>query len=158
VSLVPGLNSAVDLFHKLQRDAERLNREVTSDAFFNFVITGYSLVDWIKNDPVMPASTKTTAVRDGLYREPWLKVCGDLANASKHFMLTHRVPVTTEAKSTSGYGMGRCGAGAFNIGEETIEIQVRDEKGIESEWTALEFVTGVIQVWLGFFARHKIAT
>jgi hypothetical protein len=28
--------------------------EVTTDRFFDFVITGYSLIDWVKKDPAMP--------------------------------------------------------------------------------------------------------
>lgn len=158
MSLVPGLTSAVDLFHKLQRDAERLNAEVTSDAFFNFVVTGYSIIDWIKNDPAIPASAKTRAELDTLYESPWLKVCGDLANASKHFTLTRRTPVTVEATSKSGFGMGRYDTASFGRGEESIEIKVRDTKGNESEWTALEFATAVNQAWLVFFARHGVST
>lgn len=116
MSLVPGLRTAVDLFHKLLRDAERLNAEVTSDAFFDFVDTGYSLIDWIRNDPAIPESAKTKAELDILYEAPWLKVCGDLANSSKHFTLIRRRPVTVEATSKSGYGMGRFGAGSFGRG------------------------------------------
>lgn len=158
MTLVPGLTTAVDLFHKLQRDARRLNAEVTSDAFFNFVVTGYSLIDWIKNDPAIPATAKTTAEVDSLYAAPWLKVCGDLANASKHFTLIRRTPVTVEATSKSGFGLGRYDTGSFGRGEESIEIKVRDTRGNESEWTALELATGVIQAWLVFFARHGVVT
>lgn len=45
------LLSSQDLFAKLQRDAALLvDDEVTTDRFFNFVITGYSLIDWVKVD------------------------------------------------------------------------------------------------------------
>jgi hypothetical protein len=45
------LKSANDLYAKLQRDAALLlEDEVTTDRFFNFVITGYSLIDWVKED------------------------------------------------------------------------------------------------------------
>jgi hypothetical protein len=58
MSLTYGLQSARDLFAKLQRDAATLDKEVSSDNFFNFVVTGYSLVDWIEKDPSVSAFGK----------------------------------------------------------------------------------------------------
>ena len=71
------------MFHKLQRDIGRLNKEITSDDLFNFVITGYSLIDWVKHDASLPASARTPEEIDALHKEPWLKVCGDLAIAHR---------------------------------------------------------------------------
>lgn len=152
MSLTPGLSSAVDLFHKLQRDVGRLDQEVTNDQFFNLVITGYSLIDWVKNDPSLPPSARDETQISGLYTEPWLKVCGDLANASKHFVLSRRKPVTTNVTSASGYGIGRFGKGAFGEGERDIQVHI--DGGYV--WTALEFATGVLQVWIDFFGRHGV--
>jgi hypothetical protein len=42
-----GLKTARDLLEKLKWDGSRLDHEVTSGSFFNFVITGYSLIDWL---------------------------------------------------------------------------------------------------------------
>lgn len=153
MSLTPGLNSAVDLFHKLQREVARLDHEVTDDQFFNFVITGYSLIDWVKNDPTLPATARTQESIARLYNEPWLKVCGDLANASKHFVLTTRKPVTSEVRSKSGYGIGRYGKGVFGEGERDIEVHIQGAP----IWSALEVSVGVLQAWIAFFERHGIA-
>jgi hypothetical protein len=152
VGLTPGLNSAVDLFHKLQRDVARLDRAITHDQFFNLVITGYSLIDWVKNDTSLPAAARTSESITGLHKEPWLKVCGDLANASKHFVLTTRKPVVRRVTSKSGFGIGRYGKGAFGEGERDIEVHI-DGAPI---WSALEFSVGVLQVWIAFFERHGI--
>jgi hypothetical protein len=152
MSLTPGLNSAVDLFRKLQRDVARLDLEVTDDQFFNLVITGYSLIDWVKNDPSLPVTARTPDSIAGLHNEPWLKVCGDLANASKHFVLTTRKPVTSEVTSKSGYGIGRYGKGAFGEGERDIEVHIHGAP----IWSALEFSLGVLQAWIAFFERHGI--
>ena len=46
MSLTPGLSSAVDLFHKVQRGIGRLDTEVTSDSLFDLVNTGYSIIDF----------------------------------------------------------------------------------------------------------------
>ena len=56
MSLTYGLQTAKELLEKLRRDAALLDEEVSSDRFFNFVVTGYSLIDWIKNDPAVPAA------------------------------------------------------------------------------------------------------
>jgi hypothetical protein len=152
LSLTPGFTSALDLFRKLQRDVARLNNEVTDDGFFNLVITGYSLIDWVKNDPSLPASARTKAAINSLHTEPWLRVCGDLANASKHFALTRRQPVSTQVTSKSGWNAGRFGKGLYGEGEREIEVHIKGAP----VWTALEFATGLMQAWLQFFARHGI--
>jgi len=43
------------------------------------------MIDWMKNDPPVPASAKAKNEVHLLYVDPWLKVCGDLATACKHF-------------------------------------------------------------------------
>ena len=55
------LSSPRDLFEKRKRDAALLiDDEITTDRFFNFVVTGYSLIDWIKADPAF-------ATQQGIY-------------------------------------------------------------------------------------------
>ena len=151
-SLVPGLDSAKDLHAKLQRDAALLDEEVSSDAFFNFVVTGYSLIDWIKNDPGVPAAARTQSEIDALYADKWLKVCGDLAAAAKHFTLTKRKPITFSATSRQGYGMGRYGKGRYGVGEKSIEVALNDG----TRFSALELVEGVLDMWQSFFAKYGI--
>lgn len=51
MSLTYGLKTARDLLAKLERDADLLQSEVSSDRFFNFVVTAYSLADWVQADP-----------------------------------------------------------------------------------------------------------
>jgi len=148
--LTYGLISAKDLLAKLRRDAELLDAEVTSDRFFNFVVTGYSLIDWIKNDPSVPSSAK--AAVPSLYADRWLKVCGDLAIASKHFTLTIRVPITTDAASSRGWGCGRWGKGGWGTGEEHISVSLNDG----TTFSGLDLVNGVISVWEQFFASHGL--
>jgi hypothetical protein len=135
-----GLGSAKDLYEKLDRDEAILDREVTSDAFFNFVVTGYSLVDWIKNDPAVPALAKTKSQIDALYADRWIRICGDLATASKHFTLSQRVPINGNAHSKRGFGLGRYGKGGYGVGEESITIQLNDG----TTFTALALVRGVL--------------
>ncbi len=153
MALTFGFNSIRDLLAKLERDAKILEeKEVTGDAFFNFVITGYSMIDWVKKDPSVPASAKAASVVQGLYADQWLKVCGDLATAAKHFTLTQRVPITDSAKTESGFGVGRYGMGGYGVGEESIEIELNDG----NKFDGLDLVRGVLATWNDFFQTHRI--
>jgi hypothetical protein len=152
MTLTFGLSSTHDLFAKLQRDAAALENEVTSDRLFNFVVTGYSMIDWVKHDPSIPATAKAAAAVQGLYDDKWLKVCGDLATAVKHFALSKRVPITSSATTAQGYGVGRYGAGGYGVGEESIEVTLNDG----TSFHCLELMQGVLATWLGFFSAHGI--
>jgi len=146
------LLSVQDLFAKLQRDADALDQEVTSDCMFNFVVTGYSMIDWVKNDPSVPSTAKTEAAVQSLYSNKWLKVCGDLATASKHFTIKIRVPITSTTTTAQGFGIGRFGKGGAGIGEKSIDIQLNDG----TNFNCLDLVKGVICTWQRFFSEHGI--
>jgi hypothetical protein len=152
MALTFGLTSLSDLFAKLKRDAEALDEEVTSDRLFNFVVTGYSMIDWVKNDPSVPAPAKASAVVDGLYQDKWLKVCGDLATAVKHFSLTTRKPIADSATTESGFGVGRFGKGGWGVGEESIEVKLNDG----TSFSCLEMASEVLSSWETFFKTHGI--
>ena len=150
MSLTLGLSNSRDLFDKLKRDAALLDEEVTSDRFFNFVVTGYSIIDWVKNGPPNPAAQTDVLEVHG---DPWVKVCGDLCTAAKHFALKNRVPITSQADSTKGpYGTGRYGRGAYGVGEESIRIELTDG----SCFSCLDLVKNVIEAWEKFFCSHGL--
>jgi hypothetical protein len=146
------LASASALIAKLKRDHAQLVEEVNSDRLFNFVVTGYSLIDWVKHDPTVPEKARKFASSGALHSNEWLKVCGDIATAAKHFTLTTRTPITGEVSSAQGYNVARYGKGPYGVGEENIVIRMLDGREI-SLW---EFVPAVVAVWDAFFAEHGI--
>ena len=149
--LLPGsLKSAADLLQKVRRDAALLDEEVTSDRFFNFVVTAYSLIDWIVHDPSIPAAAKAPAEIDALRADQWLVMCGDAATGAKHFKLTRRTPTVAKVSVIAGWGAGRFGKGKFGVGEESITVHMPDGR----VFGALELVAGVLATWQGFFTRH----
>lgn len=152
MTLTFGLTSIRDLQAKLLRDAAALDHEVTSESFFNFVVTGYSMIDWVKNDPSVPSTAKVPAIVQSLYNDHWLKICGDLATASKHFTLTKRTPITSSASSVSGFGVGRFGKGGYGVGEESIEVCLNDG----TRFHCLDMVQSVLSSWQTFFSAHGI--
>lgn len=149
--LTPGrIATAADLFAKLKRDAALLADEVTSDRLFNFTVTGYSLIDWVKHDPAVPIEAKQSRIVEALYKDEWLRVCGDIATAAKHFTLLTRRPITEQVESQQGFGVGRYGSGPFGVGEEQIVIQLSDG----SAYSALQLVDGVMGTWARYFDTH----
>ncbi len=147
-----GLETAKDLRDKLRRDSVLLDKEVTSDALFNFVVTGYSLIDWIKHDSNVPSHARSSEEITNLYEDKWLKVCGDLATSAKHFKITKRKPVIDATKSREGWGMGRYGKVGYGVGEVSIMVMLSDG----SEFSALELMNGVLASWDVFFSKHEI--
>ncbi len=151
--LLPGsLRSAADLLQKVRRDAALLDDEVTSDRFFNFVVTAYSLIDWIDHDPTVPIAAKAPAEIAALRADQWLLLCGDAATGAKHFKLTRRTPTAVKVSVASGFGVGRYGKGKWGIGEEHITVHMPDGR----VYGALELVRGVLDTWAAFFSRHGI--
>ena len=148
--LINELETARHLFEKLQRDAALLEEEICSDRFFNFVLTGYSLIDWIKNDPSLPTTARSDT--GTLYSNPWLRICGDLATSAKHFVLSTRIPVTTSATAERGFGQGRWGKGGWGVGEESITICLNDG----TTYSVGIFVPSVVSAWKSFFEKHRL--
>jgi hypothetical protein len=153
MALTFGFNTIGDVLAKLERDVALLENEaVTGDRFLNFVLTGYAMIDWVKNDPTVPGNAKQHAIIQSLYQNQALKVCGDLANSGKHFTLTTRTPITKDTTAESGYGVGRYGMGGYGEGEEEITIELNDG----TKMNALDLVHDVLSVWKTFFTTHGI--
>ena len=148
-----GLKTANDLLAKLERDARLLREEVSSDRFFNFIVTAYSLVDWVNNDPSVPASAKADLSR--FRGTGQIKVCRDLANASKHFQLDpnrNPNPEVAIADSEQGFGVGRFGVGGYGVGEEKIRVWLSAGNEIDG----LDVMENTLKEWNLFFTTHDL--
>jgi len=78
------------------------------------------------------------------------KICHELANASKHFIITPKkeyLNVDTSVKQ--GWGAGRWGKGKWGEGEETIDILVNDKK-----ISILELSINVMEAYGKIFTGH----
>ena len=126
----------------------RLEAEVTSDTYFNFVITAYHLCDWIKADTTVPAGAR--AALGALRKQLPIRVCRDLANGSKHFQLTYPDVIVADATCTTGFGVGRYGGGPFGVGEASIPVTLSDGTVLDG----LGLARQATQLWRAFFAAH----
>jgi len=148
-----GLRTARDLLAKLERDAELLRQEVSSDRFFNFVVTAYSLVYWIQNDPSVNSGAKSDLQRFRSTQS--IQICRDLANLSKHFSLDPRRnpnPKVQSAASDQGFGVGRFGVGGYGVGEEEISVVL--DNGATQDSLAL--IEDALRDWKTFFVQHAL--
>lgn len=145
--LHPGFETAADLYHKLKCDAATITKAVTPHNFFNFVITAHSLCDWAERDPSV-SSTAHAAVAN-VRVSPWLQMCRDVANGSKHFEVTSYEPSVTDSHGDVGYGSGRFGRGDYSVGEWSITLEHNN-----NTHEALTVVAQVMAVWHTFFEEY----
>ena len=148
--LTYGLRCANDLFEKLKRDGDLLEQEVSSDRFFNFVVTAYHLCEWVEKDRSIEKSVR--GKRPTPQNNQYIAICRDIANASKHFMLnkpSECKAITAEVDSKQAYGEGRYGRGSYGQGEEAIKIKLANGNVIG----ALNFKNCVVGLWTSFFSE-----
>jgi len=142
-----------DLLEKLRSDVKLLEEQVTSYRFFNLVVTGYHIIDWIKNNESVPEATQKAAKK--MYENEYISVCRDIANASKHFKFKedYKNRKIKSAESVQGpFGTGRFGKGVYGVGEEQITIESLDGR----KYKALEFAKAILNTWEDFFKKHKL--
>lgn len=145
-----GLKTARDLYEKLKHDGDLIQKEVNSYDMFNFMITAYHILEWIKGESSISRAAKKELKK--LRRIEDIQICRDIANANKHFAITRYAPVVSKVESQRGFGVGRYGVGGFGRGEESITITLSD--GIN--YNLLEFKNRVIQLYESYFVKHKI--
>lgn len=74
-------------FYRLRAGDEWASGEEALDAVIIFFQQAYSLKDWIKNDSQVPEPIRRS-VEVGVNGSSVLTLCADLANGSKHLVLT----------------------------------------------------------------------
>lgn len=87
----------VERFLDRVRDQDRDSREYDDD-LWSFFQHCYHLKDWIKADPQVPQCIRDSVEQD-LDQCTSLRICADLANRTKHRVLTKRIRVGASPKS-----------------------------------------------------------
>jgi len=149
MSLTYSFKKARNLFDKMIRDADALQETVSGDRSFNFVITSFHLKDWVEQDPSVSQSAK--ADLDKISNNKYFQICRDLANASKHMVITRYKPSTANASSNQGWNIGRYGKGIYGEGEESIMITHSDGSTV----SILELKDNMISLWKDF-QKHAL--
>lgn len=156
------------LFEKLRRDKERLLKALKSenetdlcDNFFDYCVTAHSLRAWVIKDNSCRFSKQT--VNDTCDSYNVLKMCHDIANASKHFGLnkyneekkiTYSVFLSTSSMIDFYENLE---TGAINrVKRDNLDIVIMSEVGeIIGLW---EFTDKVEKAWKEMFIKCGIVT
>lgn len=82
----------MDQLNRVRRMLDRIKRQDRSpieyeDDMWSFFQNCWHLKDWVKNDPGVPPPVRES-IEDLVAQSPPLRICADLANATKHLKLT----------------------------------------------------------------------
>lgn len=106
------LTTPVDLFRKLERDFELMQRDPTNqDAAFNFFVTAEHMVDWL-----YPGYEKKKQREEFRNNEVLLQVTSHIANGAKHFQVQAKHHKSVAKTGQTGYFAGYFPKGYFSKG------------------------------------------
>src|SRR5688500_18531056 len=120
-------NSAADHFGKLNRLANRIEKAVHKDDLDDYLKSAYHLLEIVEKDPNTSSCQKAQA--KALRSDPEFQLCREITNRQKHFVLNakqHPNPRVKDATIEQGFGVGRYGAGAYEVGEQSVTINLND--------------------------------
>ena len=75
-----------NIFEKLIRDYEHLDRLVSGDAIFNFVSTAHHFQEWIKNSPLSSSEPVKRMLRKASSNKN-IKLCKEIVCAKKNYQI-----------------------------------------------------------------------
>jgi len=141
------LKNSRDLFEKLKYDRSQFKENVQPYDFFNFVVTGYHLFEWIKEEPGLSKA----AVNDLslIWDADEFQVSRDIANGNKHFREKPGSVKEVEQK-TKGYGTREYGRSPYGEAEESFDIHLQDGRVIGPRELALKLE----KLYQDFFDKH----
>ena len=86
MAVVNDFSSPRNLYEKLLRDTEQMDKEVNGDNFFNFMCTAHHLITWIKKSP-LSSSEEVKRLMKKLTKSAEYKLCCDLLDFKKTFLI-----------------------------------------------------------------------
>jgi len=143
------LRTPRDILEKATRDYAKMEAETSTDTIFNFFVTTYHVVDYVKALDTVPLSAI-----EQLYNDPDFKMCQFLCNKGKHIKL--RQESLFEAKYEAAIAGGRLDS--FVLGADVLggaERFVVLDGGKEVDTVGLG--KKLLQKWGAFFTAHGIA-
>ena len=141
-------NSAAEHFWKLEKIFGRINGGLHKDDLDDFFKTAYHLIEITEKDEGTSLVQKTMAA--ALRQDIDMKICRDIANASKHFRLDPKrnpSPTVDCTSTCEGFGAGRFGKSGYGIGEQSVSLHLSDGKSEH----ALCLVERIFEKWASIF-------
>lgn len=126
---------------------QRIDHHVIDDCHA-FVTCCYHLKDWLINDKAAPKRV----VEKFVAGNPWLSLCGDLANGSKHMLVTnprYKDPSSIESMLVLSTGFG------ISLMPVRSQLIVRQGK---NTYRIHQVVNSSVSQWQGFLRQHELLT
>jgi hypothetical protein len=137
-----------DLLEKAKRDYSHMEAETSTDTVFNFFVTIYHVVDYVKALGTVPEA----AIKK-LYDDPDFKMCQFLCNKGKHIKL--RQLQSYEAKyqpAITGGALDSFPLGSGVLGGPESYVVFDGNKEVDT----IDLGVRLLQKWDAFFATHGI--
>lgn len=138
--------SAEDMLAKAKRELIQLKRKMNADTIFNFFVTAYHVMDYVKALATVPE----VAIKS-MYADPDFKLCQSICTRGKHLRVTKRSK-KPRVKSVGG-GLNRSALNEAAVNAGTDWAFYCDDV----EVNPVELGETVIQKWERFFGENVIA-
>ena len=148
----------VQQLHRVRRFGERIraqNRERVSyeDDLWSFFQNCWHLKDWLKNDPSIPTGIRSCVENDVKAFEA-LMICADLANRSKHLLLSNARRDANVAGREIVVVVTECVGGGSSSNSQTWDYVVTLGDGTTRK--ALNVADSAIRAWETLLQKHGL--
>ena len=135
-----------DILNKAHRDLARLHSDPNIDTVFDFFVTAYHVMDYVKALGTVPATSL-----DSLYAEEDFQMCQYICNKGKHLALrrgdsyeTHRRP---------GAALGDFTLGETPLGADPAYLVIGDSGQVN----VVDLADRIFDRWEAFFRDNAIS-
>ena len=143
------MSSPCDLLGKAIRDYEKMQKNISTDTIFNFFVTTYHVMDYVK----ALGTVNTLAIKQ-FYNDTDFKLCNFLCNKGKHFHLKNREPYETKHQpAIQGDTLGSFVLGVGCLGGTERFVLLDNNQEID----VIELGEKLIDKWKAFFKTHGIS-
>ena len=140
------ITSPRDLLHKAKRDYEKMKADTSTDTIFNFFVTTYHVVDYVK-----ALGTVSDSAIGQLYADADFKLCQFLCNKGKHIKLWNGEPYETKHQAGGNLGTFVLGLDPLGGWEKFVVLDGSQEVNV------IQLGARLIDKWEAFFATHGIS-
>jgi hypothetical protein len=135
-----------DMFNKARRELKRMKADYNTDTIFNFFVTAYHIMDYVKKQEAI-----SPAVIKDMYDDSDFQMCHFICNKGKHLILKKGDKDTkTIYKPGAIYGEPLFGSTMYNE-SPSYKFFVDDQ-----EINIIELAKKLIKKWESFLSKNKL--
>jgi hypothetical protein len=158
------ISSPRDLLAKVRRDLARLeqasasqDRQAISDVLFDFAVSVTSVKDWLKKHGCSTFTEQDVEIV--VQGSPALSAFRDIANASKHRVITRYAPSTLKVTASATALTHAAFDGGFDpllYNQVQKPFRVKIVRGDGARFEAVQLAKQALGEWERFFQQHGL--